>query len=249
MLCLIISTSATGPATFRGPGDLEGAWRMVEMRGEPVEGLGVEMIKILADGHFMFAFYDEASRRFFSAGGGDYSYRDGKYKETIHFHTIDPTLIGKTLKFEALISDEYWVHSGEIGDGDLRETFERVDGLARSDLNGAWELQTAQSERSYFSAAHSAQAVTWKLIADGRFQWATFDPGSGAFIASGGGHISSHPDGWIEEQLLFHSRDSLQVGQPLVMSGLPDNNRWATAVAQSRAQDGRTASWLWRRLR
>ena len=114
---------------------------MVEMRGEPAEGLGFDMVKILADGHFIFAFYDEASQRFFSAGGGEYSYRNGKYKETIRFHTIDPNLIGQSLKFEALLSEDYWVHSGEIGDSDLPETFERVDGLAQSELAGAWETE------------------------------------------------------------------------------------------------------------
>ena len=91
--------------------------------------------------------------------------------------------------------------------------------------------------------------MTWKLIADDRFQWVTFDPTNGAFIASGGGHITTHPDGWVEERLLFHSQDSLLVGQPLVMNGLPENNRWTAAAAQSRAQDDFTASWIWRRLK
>ena len=122
--------------------ELKGAWKMVYKDNQDTDSLGIQMVKILSSDHFMFAFFNEKTKKFFSAGGGTYSYADGIYTEHIQFHTIDPEIIGASLSFKCTLEDGKWYHTGAIDGAPMNEVFEPIKSDDRSLLIGAWIMNT-----------------------------------------------------------------------------------------------------------
>jgi hypothetical protein len=113
-LLLLTGCSATSP--------LVGSWARVE------DHSAGRSVKVLAEDHF--AFGRAGAEDCATAGGGTYTYRDGRYAETIAYHWM-PELVGRTIEFDCRIEDDLWYHSGEIRLGNtvltINEVWKRIE--------------------------------------------------------------------------------------------------------------------------
>lgn len=211
---LVLSSFVFSPSNNpEKPGDpLQGAWELQEIRGQSAGELDIRMVKIISGGHFIFAFFNDESQQFFSAGGGKYSYKDGTYTEEIEFHTIDPKLVGKSLKFKAEIKGEKWFHSGKANGETVDEVFQRIDKNKGSEHIGAWEIWRLSNDAGKMIPQRKG-VNTIKILSGTRFQWASWDS-KGSFINTGGGTYETK-EGYYTENIEFFSPDSLRVGQEI----------------------------------
>ena len=75
-------------------------------------------IKILSATHFQWIAINTETGEFFGTGGGNYSFKDGKYTENIEFFSRDPNRVGASLSFNAELKEGDWHHSGLSSKGD-----------------------------------------------------------------------------------------------------------------------------------
>jgi len=211
----LISTSSSNETDlhFDNGEQIEGAWELMRIRGEATDAVDIRMVKIISGGHFVFAFYNDDTQQFYSAGGGTYSYANGRYSEHIEFHTINPNLAGKSVHFSAKFEDNKWYHTGEIDGEPLKEVFERIDEGKGKDHIGAWEIFRLSNDGGKM-VGQDKGLRTIKLLSGTRFQWATWDDKKGEFIGTGGGTYETK-EGYYTENIEFFSRDSLRVGQEI----------------------------------
>jgi len=203
---------------------IEGAWELMQIRGEDAGAVDIRMVKIISDGHFVFAFFNDESKQFYSAGGGTYTYVKGRYTEHIEFHTINPDLVGKSIRFSAKIKGNKWYHVGEIDGERLEEVFERIDEADERVHLGAWEI-FRYSNAGGKMEAQEKNLRTIKLLSASRFQWASWDTKNGEFIGTGGGSYDTM-DGYYTEHLQFFSRDSIRVGQSITFGCEIKGDTW-----------------------
>lgn len=110
---------------------LAGTWRIT---GRMVDGQTSEMkpgprktLKILTDGWFQWIAMNTDTKEFFGTGGGTYTFKDGKYTETIRFFSRDNNRVGKEVQFDAKVEDGKWHHSGKSTAGDpMYEIWSRI---------------------------------------------------------------------------------------------------------------------------
>ena len=98
---------------------LIGSWKMIsykygnENTFKDMDDKVMKEIKLITETHFTWASFDE--QEMIGAGGGSYSYEDGKYIEHIeYFHPIGSNMIGSSQVFECKLEDGKWYHSGYI---------------------------------------------------------------------------------------------------------------------------------------
>lgn len=244
LLSLVTVSFTSAPQSSSSSEDeLEGAWRLVLNHDQAMSDLNIDMVKILVDGHFMFAFFDHEKQSFFSCGGGEYTYADGVYTESVLFHTIDPGLVGRALPFTAEIREGKWHHTGSLNGAEMNEVFERIEGEESADLLGAWHMYASGPNESSLRVVKKKQAQTWKLIAGNRYSWATFSPKKGELMSCGGGAIDMEDD-WCRETIEYDSVDSTMVGKVMAYEGRPGGNDWTVKPPNTRgARDGRLVHW------
>ncbi|GAO42433.1 hypothetical protein [Flavihumibacter petaseus] len=105
-----------------GDNPLAGVWRISErerdgqMTGIPYGAR--KTIKILCGDWFQWAAINTDTGEFFGTGGGNYSYAQGRYTETIRFFSRDASRVGLTLNFADTVTHEKWDHQGKSSKGD-----------------------------------------------------------------------------------------------------------------------------------
>lgn len=239
LLLSFFSVSFTSaPPSALSEDDLEGAWRMVLNRDQAMSDLKIDMVKILVDGHFMFAFYNKDQQSFYSCGGGNYQVDNGVYTESILFHTIDPNLVGQTLSFEAEMIEGKWHQTGAINGAELHEVYQRIEGTSASELMGAWHIAATGPDDHSLRQVKKRQAQTWKLIAGDRYSWATFSPKKGELLSCGGGTITQE-ESWCRESIEYDSIDSTMVGKVMAYEGLPESDTWRVRPPATRGNSSR----------
>lgn len=232
---LILSFSPLSPAEDEKDAPLRGAWLLTQKDNTAATDLQIEMVKILSDGHFMFAFYNAKTQQFFSAGGGTYTYADGKYTETIAFHTIDPALAGRSLTFDAKIDGDIWHQTGSINGGELNEVYQRIDDGTGSDLIGTWAQESIINEKGK-TKRFSKKNKKLKILSATRFQWVEYNAKKGTFVAAGGGEYDLQNDGYVET-LHFFSPDSTVVGAEIVFNRDYSETQWKLQEQASRGEE------------
>jgi hypothetical protein len=209
---------------FENGDPIEGAWELMQIRGEDATDVSIRMVKIISGGHFVFAFFNDENKQFYSAGGGKYTYEKGRYTEHIEFHTINPNIIGKSIRFSAKIKDGKWYHTGEIDGVRLEEVFQRIDDGKGKEHVGAWEIFRLSNAGGKMEP-QAKNLRTIKLLSGTRFQWATWDQKKGDFVGTGGGSYETM-DGYYTENLEFFSRDSIRVGQSITFGCEIKGDTW-----------------------
>ncbi|WP_245846159.1 DUF4488 domain-containing protein [Longibacter salinarum] len=133
-LCLALLLWTAGSAFAQLPSnELEGTWRMVSQERvypdstvDTREEWGANY-KILNSTHFAWGRETKNGEEVL-AGGGRYEYHPERniYVEHIEYHS-SPGFQDVTLRFEAKVKGDRWIHVGDLGSYKLREVWERVD--------------------------------------------------------------------------------------------------------------------------
>ncbi|SFT73829.1 hypothetical protein SAMN04489724_1937 [Algoriphagus locisalis] len=201
--------------------NLEGSWRLTHQDGQEVKDM--EYIKIYQDDYFAFGAKRVADNHFVSAGGGPFSYVDGKYLETLDFFTLDPFQVGKTNKYKLDWVNEKMVISSEINGKMLVEIWEKVSD-EKNDLTGNWVI-TGRKRGEEISRSTPGARRTVKILSGGRFQWIAFNSETKEFSGTGGGTYTAK-DGKYIENITFFSRDDSRVGASLDFNYEVKDGEW-----------------------
>lgn len=189
---------------------LEGAWKLVDQNGKAVTDQ--EFIKIYQDNYFSFGVKNVSDNHFIGAGGGPYSYQDGKYSETLDFFTLNPLQVGTTTSFKLELTQGKLVLSANTDKGMLVETWEKITDT-KDALTGNWVI-TGRKREGEISRSTPGARRTVKILSGGRFQWIAFNSETKEFSGTGGGTYAA-VDGKYVENITFFSRDDSRVGASL----------------------------------
>jgi hypothetical protein len=104
---------------------LDGTWELLS--GQPLPK-GARDIKILSDGHFMFAAYDPESGQPLYAAGGTYSLDGNAYTEHMDFASGKIAgLVGKAQCFTINLDGDTFTQTGTLSNGKpLAEKWKRM---------------------------------------------------------------------------------------------------------------------------
>lgn len=189
---------------------LEGAWKLISQNGKSITDQ--EYIKIYQDDYFAFGVKNVADNAFIGAGGGPYSFENGKYSETLDFFTLNPLQIGTTTPFKVDLSGNKLTLSANTNNGMLVEVWEKIS-EAKDDLTGNWVI-TGRKRDDQISRSTPGARRTIKILSGGRFQWVAFNSETKEFSGTGGGTYTAK-DGKYTENITFFSRDNNRVGASL----------------------------------
>ncbi len=123
---LVLQEEGEEPMRFKriddGKADLSGNWRITgRMQGGQVAEIKKsdrKTLKILSGTRFQWMAINAATKEFFGTGGGTYTFKNGKYVETIEFFSRDSSRVGAVLGFEGKVNGDKWEHSGKSSRGD-----------------------------------------------------------------------------------------------------------------------------------
>ncbi len=190
--------------------NLEGSWKLTHQDGKEVKD--IEYIKIYQDDYFAFGAKQVKDNHFVGAGGGPFSYEEGKYTETLDFFTQDPLQVGKTNKYKLDWVNGKMVISSEINGKMLVEIWEKVADT-NDDLTGNWVI-TGRKRGEEISRSTPGARRTVKILSGGRFQWIAFNSDTKEFSGTGGGTYTAKGGKYVEN-ITFFSRDDSRVGASL----------------------------------
>lgn len=190
--------------------NLEGAWKLTHQDGTEIKD--IEYIKLYQDDYFAYGAKKISDNHFIGAGGGSYTYEDGKYTETLDFFTMGPFQSGKTNKYTLDLAKGKMIISSEINGKMLVEIWEKIS-EAEDDLTGNWVI-TGRKRGEEISRSTPGARRTIKILSGGRFQWVAFNSETKEFSGSGGGTYTAK-NGKYTENITFFSRDDSRVGAGL----------------------------------
>ena len=105
---------------------LDGAWELVSGQLLPE---GARDIKILSEGHFIFAAYDTETGKPLYTAGGTYTLNGSAYTEHMNFASekMGTGLIGREQSFTTQIDGNNFIQIGTLTNGKpLKETWRRL---------------------------------------------------------------------------------------------------------------------------
>lgn len=189
---------------------LKGAWKLVNQNGKAVTDQ--EFIKIYQDNYFSFGIKNISDNHFIGAGGGPFSYQDGKYSETLDFFTLDSLQVGSSTPFKLEWTQGKLVLTANTKKGMLIETWEKISD-SKDALTGNWVI-TGRKRDGEIARSTPGARRTVKILSGGRFQWIAFNSETKEFSGTGGGTYTAI-DGKYVENISFFSRDDSRVGASL----------------------------------
>jgi hypothetical protein len=99
-----------------GSGALAGSWQITgRVQGDKMNEMrpgARKTIKILSGTRFQWAAINTETKEFSGSGGGNYTFKDGKYTENIEFFSRDSSRVGASLTFEGSVENGKWIHKG-----------------------------------------------------------------------------------------------------------------------------------------
>ena len=105
-----------------GTGGLAGAWWISgRKQGDQISERPLNprrTLKILTGTRFQWAAINIDTKEFLGTGGGNYTFKDGKYTENIEFFSRDSSRVGASLSFDGKVENGAWHHSGLSSRGD-----------------------------------------------------------------------------------------------------------------------------------
>ena len=116
----------------KGTTPLRGYWRINGRKeGESMNEIPLrprKTIKLLSGSTFQWAAINIETGEFFGTGGGEYTFKDGKYTEHIQFFSRDNSRVGASLTFDGKVENGVWHHSGLSSKGDpIAETWIKME--------------------------------------------------------------------------------------------------------------------------
>ncbi len=198
--------------------ELDGAWKLIEKDGEPVNDR--EVIKIIQDGYFALGSKNLSNDEFLGAAGGELSLGDETFTEIRDFDTYDAAEIGAEHEYNIIWQGD---NKMEISDGITTKIWERVsdktDALTRN-----WVI-TGRERNGEMNTMTPGDRRTIKILSGGRFQWIAFNSATKEFNGTGGGTYTAE-DGKYTENIEFFSRDASRVGASLEFQFEVKDGKW-----------------------
>jgi len=212
--------------------DLEGAWKLTHLNGDPVKDR--ECVKIYQDGYFAFGTRETGSNHFLDAGGGLYDTEGGdSYSESFDFFTANPGKIGTTTNYTISFVKEKMVLYYEQKGSNMIEIWEKLSD--RDDaLNGTWVITGRKRDGAIQTMTPGARR-TIKILGGGRFQWIAFNSETKEFSGTGGGNYTAQ-NGKYTEYIEFFSRDDSRVGASLGFDYQVKNGQWHHSGLSSKGE-------------
>jgi hypothetical protein len=223
---LLIATAFTCPAPEKNSNapELTGAWRLTSKPAGPLAG--ATAVKIVTEGRFTVAYYDQAGKRFMGTYGGTYTVSGGQLTEKLDFSTLDSTLVGKSGSLTHGLRNGIWTLTGARGSEKVSETWkkmeEKMDGTS---LAGTWQIRQREGEGGGMTTIKPGPRQTIKFLSGNRFQWVAFNNETRQFFGTGGGTYTAK-DGKYTESIEFFSRDPARVGMQLSFDYELNGNQW-----------------------
>jgi hypothetical protein len=216
---------------------LEGAWRLTG-KNKPN---GISTIKLVQDGYFTVAVYDQQNRKFIGTYG-TYSLANGQLTENYEFSTFDAAQVGKTVTGKSTIKDGRWQTTGP--GNKVAETWEKLNEQNKnSSLAGTWRI-TGRERDGEMSIIRPGPRKTLKVLTGTRFQWIAFNTETAEFSGTGGGTYTAEI-GRYTEHIEFFSRDSSRVGMQLSFNYEVKDGKWHHTGQSS---TGSKVNEIWERV-
>ena len=249
ILGLVLSTSFKAPApSLHQPATAkvkmqttnpEGVWRLTGNKKE-----SNSTIKIVQDGYFTVAVYDERNKKFIGTYGGTYTSANGRLTETYEFNTFDSTQVGKSVSGRSIIKNGSWQTAGLGRENKSNETWEKLgEQKSNSPLAGTWRI-TGRERNGEMSTMRPGPRKTLKVLSGTRFQWIAFNTETAEFSGTGGGTYTAK-DGKYTESIEFFSRDSSRIGMQLNFNYEVKDGKWHHTGQSS---TGNKVNEIWERI-
>ena len=218
---------------------LKGAW--MAQSGEQGHLL------MFIDGYATHTTYSKTGKKFVSTRGGTYTVNGNRVDIAYEFHTRDKEHVGQSRSYNILVKDDVLT----IRADDREVVYKRVDD-GSAPLTGLWQITGRMQEGKLVPIHRSGTRKTIKILSGKHFQWAAIDPGTKAFMGTGGGTYE-FTNGKYTEHIEFFSRDSSRVGTPLSFDGKLEKGDWHHSGLSSRGDKiyevwSRSADFLISRL-
>lgn len=120
-----------------GTENLAGTWKITARKQDgtitPIHQTGArKTLKILTGTRFQWVAINPETKEFFGTGGGNYTFKEGKYTENIEFFSRDSSRVGASLSFDGKLEKDGWHHSGKSSKGDdIYEVWNRMNEPAK----------------------------------------------------------------------------------------------------------------------
>lgn len=241
-LLLLLATAFTPLLSGSNPNaaELVGAWRLTSKADGPLAG--ATAVKIVTDGRFTVAYYDQAGKKFVGTYGGTYTVAGGQLTEKLDFSTLDSTLVGKPGPLTYGLRNGAWTLSGTRGGKKVAETWEKLDEkTAGTSLAGAWQIRQREGEGGTMNTIKPGPRQTIKYLSGNRFQWVAFNNETRQFFGTGGGTYTAK-EGKYTETIEFFSRDPGRVGMQLSFDYELNGNQWRHS---GRSTTGNRVNEIW----
>ena len=184
---------------------LIGAWQYdhVSESGEPLTS-----VLIVADGYQVVTTYNNKTGAFIHTNGGSWELDGNTMTETVEVDNLEPDLVGKTISFEILLSDD---NLQIVNDN---RQFKRIDDGTPGKLQGAWLMSGRMRNGEIQTRPTDTPRKTMKILSGTRFQWIAYNTETKQFMGTGGGTYTTNNDQYTE-LIQFFSRDNSRVGAAL----------------------------------
>lgn len=195
---------------------LIGAWHYASISES---GEALSNVLIIADGYQVVTTYNTETGAFIRTNGGTWVLSGSTMTETVEFDNLEPDLVGKTISFEILLSDDTLQI---VKDG---RQFKRIDNGTPGQLQGAWLMSGRMRDGELQSRPTDTPRKTMKILSGTRFQWIAYNTETKQFMGTGGGTYTTE-DGRYTEHIEFFSRDNSRVGAVLPFQFSIKNGNW-----------------------
>lgn len=180
---------------------------------------------ILATGNYI-SITEYQPDAFLKTWGGKYEVqKGGSVHIHVEFNSDDPSMVGT--------QQSYMVKTKKKGLEFNGTTFNRADAQAQNALTGLWVITGRANAQGGISKMTPGARRTYKMMADGHFQWLAINTQTGEFSGTGGGRYTLI-DGKYTEIIAFFSRDNSRVGAELQFDASVSGDEWTHSGKSSK---------------
>ena len=195
---------------------LEGGWKTID---------GDKTTLILATADYI-SITEYKPNEFIKTWGGKYeTQKSGQIYINIEFNSADESMVTTQQTYNFKIKKKELDFNNQ--------SFQRVDASAKNDLTGLWVITGRANAEGEMSKMTPGARRTYKLNADGYFQWLAINTKTGEFSGTGGGKYTLK-DGKYTEFIEFFSRDNSRVGAELSFDASISGKDWTHSGKSSK---------------
>lgn len=180
---------------------------------------------ILATGDYI-SVTEYKPNEFLKTWGGKYEVqKGGSLHIRVEFNSADPSMVGTQQSYIFKTKKKALELNGAA--------FDRVDANAQNALTGLWVITGRANAQGEIGKITPGARRTYKMMADGHFQWLAINIKTGEFSGTGGGRYTLK-DGKYTEIIEFFSRDNSRVGAELQFDAAVNGNEWTHSGKSSK---------------